>query len=102
VEVNPGEEAVSVNVGWTVEKFVAEEKKEERACEEGKACDIVPKGEEVRTEEGFKTSEEKEKVNSLNRDASEFQINSKICLCIGACSGKRSQVSFNYWFCCII
>jgi DNA gyrase subunit A len=28
VEVKPGEEAVSVNVGWTVEKFVAEEKKE--------------------------------------------------------------------------
>jgi len=28
VEVKPGEEVVSVNVGWTVEKFVAEEKKE--------------------------------------------------------------------------
>jgi DNA gyrase subunit A len=28
VEVKPGEEAVSVNVAWTVEKFVAEEKKE--------------------------------------------------------------------------
>jgi hypothetical protein len=26
--VKPGEEVVSVNVGWTVEKFVAEEKKE--------------------------------------------------------------------------
>jgi DNA gyrase subunit A len=28
VEVKPGEEVVSVNVGWTVEKFVEEEKKE--------------------------------------------------------------------------
>ncbi len=28
VELKPGEEAVSVNVAWTVEKFVAEEKKE--------------------------------------------------------------------------
>ncbi len=28
VEVKPGEEVTSVNVGWTVEKFVAEEKKE--------------------------------------------------------------------------
>jgi DNA gyrase subunit A len=28
VEIKPGEEVVSVNVGWTVEKFVAEEKKE--------------------------------------------------------------------------
>jgi len=28
VEVKPGEEVVSVNVGWTVEKFVVEEKKE--------------------------------------------------------------------------
>jgi len=28
VEVKPGEEVVSVNVGWTVEKFVAEERKE--------------------------------------------------------------------------
>jgi hypothetical protein len=26
--VKPGEEVVSVNVGWTVEKFVEEEKKE--------------------------------------------------------------------------
>jgi DNA gyrase subunit A len=30
VEVKPGEEAVSVNVGWTVEKFVDEEKKAEK------------------------------------------------------------------------
>ena len=30
VEVKPGEEVVSVNVGWTVERFVADEKKEER------------------------------------------------------------------------
>jgi DNA gyrase subunit A len=28
VEIKPGEEVVSVNVGWTVEKFVEEEKKE--------------------------------------------------------------------------
>ena len=28
VEVKPGEEVVSVNVGWTVEKFVEEEEKE--------------------------------------------------------------------------
>ena len=28
VEVKPGEEVISVNVGWTVERFVAEEKKE--------------------------------------------------------------------------
>jgi DNA gyrase subunit A len=28
VEIKPGEEVVSVNVGWTVEKFVKEEKKE--------------------------------------------------------------------------
>lgn len=28
VEVKPGEEVVSVNVGWTVERFVEEEKKE--------------------------------------------------------------------------
>ena len=28
VEVKPGEEVLSVNVSWTVEKFVEEEKKE--------------------------------------------------------------------------
>ena len=30
VEVKPGEEAVSVNVGWTVEKFVEEESGKKR------------------------------------------------------------------------
>ena len=30
VEVKPGEEVISVNVNWTVEKFVGEMKKEER------------------------------------------------------------------------
>jgi DNA gyrase subunit A len=41
VEVKPGEEAVSVNVNWTVEKFVAEEKKE------GKKKDVKAKAKPV-------------------------------------------------------
>jgi DNA gyrase subunit A len=36
VEVKPGEEVVSVNVNWTVEKFVAEEKKEGKKTEKVK------------------------------------------------------------------
>jgi len=35
VEVKPGEEVVSVNVGWTVEKFVEEEKKEKPKASRG-------------------------------------------------------------------
>jgi len=37
VEIKPGEEVVSVNVGWTVEKFVAEEKKEVKKPTKAKA-----------------------------------------------------------------
>ncbi len=36
VEIKPGEEVVSVNVGWTVEKFVEEQKKEAKKKEVGK------------------------------------------------------------------
>jgi DNA gyrase/topoisomerase IV subunit A len=42
VEVKPGEEVVSVNVGWTVEKFVAEEKKESGKKKEGKSKKAAP------------------------------------------------------------
>jgi DNA gyrase/topoisomerase IV subunit A len=44
VEVKPGEEVVSVNVGWTVEKFVAEEKKEKPAIKAKPAKVKSPKG----------------------------------------------------------
>ncbi len=37
VEVKPGEEVVSVNVGWTVEKFVEEEKRETKNPAKAKA-----------------------------------------------------------------
>ena len=37
VEIKPGEEVVSVNVGWTVEKFVTEEKKETKKPAKAKA-----------------------------------------------------------------
>jgi hypothetical protein len=42
VEIKPGEEVVSVNVGWTVEKFVAEEKKESGKKKDGKSKKAVP------------------------------------------------------------
>ncbi|MBN2118591.1 MAG: DNA gyrase subunit A [Anaerolineales bacterium] len=48
VEVKPGEEAVSVNVGWTVDKFVEEEKREGKRKEgkrkEGKKAKASPNG----------------------------------------------------------
>jgi DNA gyrase subunit A len=37
VEIKPGEEVISVNVGWTVEKFVEEEKKETKKPAKAKA-----------------------------------------------------------------
>jgi DNA gyrase subunit A len=44
VEVKPGEEVVSVNVSWTVEKFVAEEKGEGKKKEAGKKAKASPNG----------------------------------------------------------
>jgi len=52
VEVKPGEETVSVNVGWTVEKFVAEEKKEIKKSAPAKKAKTVtssPKGKKPAT-----------------------------------------------------
>ncbi|HRQ23298.1 MAG TPA: hypothetical protein PLF42_07715, partial [Anaerolineales bacterium] len=43
VEVKPGEEVLSVNVGWTVERFVAAEKKVESKKKEGKRKEAKPK-----------------------------------------------------------
>jgi hypothetical protein len=41
VEAKPGEEVVSINVGWTVERFVEEEKEVKKRSS--------PKGKEVRS-----------------------------------------------------
>jgi hypothetical protein len=48
VEVKPGEEVVSVNVGWTVEKFVEEQKEPSRKAQgtSGKKTSS-PKGNDV-------------------------------------------------------
>jgi len=44
VEVKPGEEVVSINVGWTVEKFVEEVKEVKKKVESGKKAKASPNG----------------------------------------------------------
>ena len=56
VEVKPGEEVVSVNVGWTVEKFVAEEKKEGKKKDSPKKSASAKKAKPVKKSAPKKSS----------------------------------------------
>jgi len=71
VEVKPGEEVVSVNVGWTVEKFVEEQKKEGRKKDVNgkKAAKASPNG-KIKTSSPKAKSAPKKKAPAKAKKAS--------------------------------